>query len=102
VFFKLQLISNSSFKLFTPDLGIHLHEQKDVGRSGNDLVQLDDVRMPEQLHVLDFPPDFGHAVFSLDLLTVDHFHGHVVTRQRVFAFLHLFIGVRRRVACLKG
>ena len=53
------------------------HDHEDVGGRGDDLVQLDDVRVPEQLEVHDLPPDLAHHVQALDLLPVQDLDGHL-------------------------
>ena len=65
------------------------HDQKDVGGSGYDLIQFNDVRMTKEFHIFDFSSDFGDAILRLDSLSVDHLHGHIVTGQRVLSLLHL-------------
>lgn len=54
-----------------------------VCRSGYDLVQLNDVRVPEQFKVLYFPADTVHHVHGRDPASVDDLHGHLVSREGV-------------------
>lgn len=60
-----------------------LHDHEDVGRGGDDLVQLDDVWVTEQLEVLDLSSDLADHVEALDLLSVQDFDGHFVPRYLV-------------------
>ena len=56
-----------------------LHDHEDVGGSGDDLVQLDYVRVAEKLQVLDFPANLSHHVQGLDLLPIQNFHSNLVS-----------------------
>lgn len=47
--------------------------------------QLDDVRVSEQFEVLDLSFDLPHHVQAADLLPVEDFHGHFVSRQLMLA-----------------
>ncbi len=49
------------------------------------LVQLDDVRVPEQLEVLNLPPDLPYDVEGLDLLAVQDLDSHLVAGHLVEA-----------------
>ncbi len=49
------------------------------------LVQLDDVRVPEQLEVLNLPPDLPDDVEGLDLLPVQDLDSHLVAGHLVEA-----------------
>ena len=55
------------------------HHHEDVGGRGDDLIELNDVRMSEQLQVLNFPPDFSHHVQVFDFLPVEDLDGHFVS-----------------------
>ncbi len=61
------------------------HDHKDVRWGGDDLVQLDDVRMAKELQVLDLTPDLSHHVQRLNLLAVEDFDSHLVARHLVEA-----------------
>ena len=45
--------------------------------------------MPEELQILDLPPDFAHHVQVLDLLSVQDLHGDLVPGELVEADLDL-------------
>jgi hypothetical protein len=47
------------------------------------LVEFDDVRVPEELQVLNFPPDLAHDVQILDLLPVQDLDRHLVVSDLV-------------------
>ena len=48
--------------------------------------------MPEELQILDLPPDFAHHVQVLDLLPVEDLDSNLVTGQLVEADFHLAKG----------
>ena len=56
------------------------------------LVELDDVRMSEELQILDLPPDLAHHIQVLDLLPVEDLDGNLVAGQLVETDLHLAKG----------
>ena len=56
------------------------------------LVELDDVRMSEELQILDLPPDLAHHVQVLDLLPVEDLDRNLVPGQLVEADFHLAKG----------
>ena len=56
------------------------------------LVELDDVRMSEELQILDLPPNLAHHVQVLDLLPVEDLDGNLVASQLVEADLDLAEG----------
>jgi len=49
----------------------------------NKHAQLDDVGVSEELQILDFPPNFPHHRETLDFLSVEDFHSHLVLRHLV-------------------
>lgn len=55
-----------------------LHDHENVGRCADHLVQFDDVRVTEQLQVLNLAPDLADYVQVFDLLTVQNLDGHLV------------------------
>ena len=77
-----QIIRQSTWDIF--------HDEEDVGRRRYDLIELDDVWMTEEFHIFNFSSNFGHAILRLDSLSVNHFHGHVMTGQSVLPFLYLW------------
>jgi hypothetical protein len=48
-------------------------------------LQFDDVRVPEQLQVLNLPADFSHHVKAPNLLPVEYLHSHFMSGQLVLA-----------------
>ena len=56
------------------------------------LVELDDVRMSEELQILDLPSDLAHHIQVLDLLPVEDLDGNLVARQLVETDFHLAKG----------
>ena len=56
------------------------------------LVELDYVRMSEELQILDLPPDLAHHIQVLDLLPVEDLDGNLVAGQLVETDLHLAKG----------
>lgn len=57
------------------------HDHENVGRGGDHLIQLDDMRMIEELQVLNLAPNLAHHIQALDLLTIQNLHRHFVTRH---------------------
>lgn len=60
-----------------------LHHHEDVRRRGDHLVELDDVRVAEELQILNLAPDLPHDVKRLDLLSVEDFDGDLVASHLV-------------------
>ena len=52
------------------------HHHKNICRRGNNLVQFDDMRMPEQFQVLNFSPDLANHIQALDFLSIQNLHSH--------------------------
>ena len=73
---QLAMLDNVVKELSSGDI---FHDHEDVGRSGNDLVQLDYVRVAEQLQVLDLPANLSNHVQGLDLLPIQNFHSNLVS-----------------------
>jgi len=44
-------------------------------------VQFNDVRMPEQLEILNFATNLANNIKTLYLLPIENFYGHFMTRQ---------------------
>lgn len=71
-----------------------LHDHEDVGgcadhlitkktteiQPGTENLQFDDVRMAEEREILDFAANLADHIQDLDLLPVQHLHGHLVAR----------------------
>lgn len=85
-FLQLPIVDDVIEQLATADV---LHDHKDVGRRRDDLVQLDDVRMAEELQILDFTPDLAHHIETLDLLTIQYLDRHLVLRHLMLTDLDL-------------
>lgn len=62
-----------------------LHDHENVGRSGNNLVELDDVRMAEKFKILDLSTNLSDDIETFDFLPVEDFNCHFVLRQYVLA-----------------
>ena len=56
------------------------------------LVELDDVRMSEELQILDLPSDLAHHIQVLDLLPVEDLDSNLVPSQLVETDFHLAKG----------
>jgi len=41
--------------------------------------------MPEELEILDFPPDFPDDIQTLYLLPIENFYRHFMARQLVYS-----------------
>ncbi|KAI3480495.1 hypothetical protein L1887_57341 [Cichorium endivia] len=67
-------------------------DHDDVVGRGDDFVQLDDVRMAEQLEVLDLALHTSAHVEARDLAAVDDLHRHTVACERMRCELHLAEG----------
>ena len=63
-------------KDFVPTCDV-LHDHEYVGGGADDLVQLYNVRMAEQLQVLNLAFDFAHDIQVLDLLSVQDLDCHL-------------------------
>ena len=57
------------------------HDHVDVGRSVDDLVQADDVRMVEELEDFDLASDFLIHLQLPDPITIQDLHCHFVARE---------------------
>ena len=66
-----------------------LHDHEDVRGRVDHLVELDDVRVSEELEVLDLATDLSDHVKRLDLVAVEDLYGHCVTCQLVACLFHL-------------
>uniref|UniRef100_A0A6B0VAV0 Uncharacterized protein n=1 Tax=Ixodes ricinus TaxID=34613 RepID=A0A6B0VAV0_IXORI len=65
-----------------------LHDHENVGGCADDLVQFDDMRVPEELEVLYFTADLAHDIEILYLLPVQYLHCNLVARQLMAGGLH--------------
>lgn len=63
--------------------GYILHDHKDIGGGGDDLVELNDMGMAKEFQVLNLSSDFPHNVQTLNLLTIQDFDSNLVTRHLV-------------------
>ena len=55
-----------------------LHDQVELLRCLNDLVELDDVRVPDHLQDVDLPRDSLHVVHVLYLVLLKYFDGNLL------------------------
>lgn len=61
----------------------HYHEN--ISRGGNNLIELDNVRMPKKLKVLDFSTNFPDDIETFNFLPIKDFDGYFVLRNMVLA-----------------
>ena len=52
------------------------HHHKNICWSGNNLIELDNMRMSKKLQILDFSPDLANDIQTLDFLTIQNLHSH--------------------------
>lgn len=64
-----------------------LHDHEDVGGRADNLIQLDDVRMSEELEILDFTSNLADHIETLDLLPIEDLDGDLVFRDNVLTDL---------------
>lgn len=59
------------------------HDDEDVRRSVDDLVESDDMRMAAHLENMNLPPNLVHDVEALDAALTDDLHRHLLVCQSV-------------------
>jgi hypothetical protein len=66
-----------------------LHDQVQLSRRLNDFVQLDDVRMPDELEYVDLSCNPLHVCNLHDALLLKHLHSNSFASEDVSSELHL-------------
>lgn len=64
------------------------HNHEDISWSRNNLIEFDDMRVPEQLEVLNFPANLAHDIEALDFLPIQDLDGDLVLGHLMFANFH--------------
>lgn len=57
-----------------------LHNHENIGRSGNNLIELDDVRMTKEFKILNLSTYFSDHIETFNFLPVEDLDGYFVLR----------------------
>jgi hypothetical protein len=69
-----------------------LHDQVELPRSFNDLIQLDHMWMPDELEDMNLASDPLHISYIHDAFLLQYLHSNLLTSENVSSQLHLTKG----------